>query len=117
MSFQIRNTAARAAGVLALALLTSILTREAAYAQATAQISGSVRDETGAVVPGVQVTATQTDTGFKRTAESDDSGYYVLTNLPLGPYRLDATKMGFRAYVQTGIALQVGTAPEIAISL
>ncbi|MEQ1948102.1 MAG: carboxypeptidase regulatory-like domain-containing protein [Bryobacteraceae bacterium] len=89
----------------------------AAYGQAVSQIGGAVRDESGAVVPGVQVTATQTETGFKRTAETDDSGNYVLLNLPLGPYRLDAMKMGFRSYAQTGINLQVGTAPEVAITL
>jgi hypothetical protein len=48
---------------------------------------------------------------------SDAAGYYVLTNLPVGPYRLEASKMGFRTYAQTGIELQVGTAPEIAITL
>jgi Carboxypeptidase regulatory-like domain len=48
---------------------------------------------------------------------TDTAGYYVLTNLPLGPYRLEASKMGFRTYVQTGIELQVGTAPQIAITL
>ena len=89
----------------------------AVYGQAVSQISGTVKDQAGSVVPGVQVSATQTDTGFKRTVESDDAGYYVLTNLPLGPYQLEATKMGFRSYVQTGISLQVGTAPEIGITL
>jgi len=89
----------------------------AIYGQAVSQISGTVRDESGSVVPGVQVTATQTETGFKRSTETDAAGNYVLINLQLGPYRLDATKMGFRTYVQTGINLQVGTAPEIAIAL
>jgi len=87
------------------------------YGQAVSQISGTVKDETGALVPGVQVTATQTATGFKRTAQTDEGGGYLLINLPLGPYRLDATKMGFRTYVQTGIELQVSSTPEIAITL
>jgi len=85
--------------------------------QATTQISGIVRDDSGAVVPGVQVTATQTDTALRRSVVTDDTGYYVLTNLPLGPYKLEATKMGFRTYVQTGMQLQVGTAPEIPVTL
>ncbi len=87
------------------------------YGQAVSQISGNVKDETGAFVPGVQVTATQTATGFKRTAQTDDTGGYLLLNLPLGPYRLEAGKMGFRTYVQTGIELQVSSTPEIAITL
>ena len=63
------------------------------------------------------MTATQTATGFKKIAQTDETGAYILVNLPLGPYRLDATKTGFRSYVQTGIELQVGAAPEIPIAL
>jgi hypothetical protein len=47
--------------------LILLLTASAAWAQATAQLSGTVRDESGAVLPGVTVTATQTDTGLVRT--------------------------------------------------
>ena len=85
--------------------------------QAVSQITGFVRDETGAFVPGVQVTVTQTATGFSKTAQTDETGAYILVNLPLGPYRLEAAKMGFRTYIQTGFELQVGTAPEISITL
>ena len=47
--------------------LILLLTAGAAWAQATAQLSGTVRDESGAVLPGVTVTVTQTDTGLVRT--------------------------------------------------
>jgi hypothetical protein len=86
-------------------------------AQEVAQISGTITDQSGSVVPGVEVTATQTETGAKRTALTDSSGLYVLPNLSLGPYRLEAMKTGFRTFVQTGVVLQVGTNPEIAIGL
>ena len=66
----------------------------AVFGQELARISGAVTDQTGAVVPGVEVTATQTDTGFTRSAVSDTTGLYVLPNLPFGPYRLEATKDG-----------------------
>jgi hypothetical protein len=89
----------------------------AVFGQAVSQISGTVTDQTGAVVPGVEISATQTETGIKRSVMTDASGFYILPNLPLGPYRLDATKQGFRSYVQTGIVLQVGTNPEIPITL
>ena len=52
----------------ALILLLTVLTAGAAWAQATAQLSGTVRDESGAVLPGVTVTARQTDTSLVRTA-------------------------------------------------
>ena len=77
------------------------------FGQEVAQISGAVTDQTGAVVPDVDVTATQVETGNKRTARTDSAGFYVIPNLPLGPYRLEATKMGLRTLVQTGIVLQV----------
>src|SRR5438552_8090879 len=82
-------------------------------AQSTAQISGAIKDQTGAVLPGVEVTMTQAETGFKRTAVTDETGSYVLPNLPVGPYRFEAALPGFRTYIQTGITLQVNSNPII----
>src|SRR5215468_8065354 len=83
------------------------------WAQATAQISGAVKDQTGAVLPGVEVTATQTATGVKRTSVTDETGSYILQNLAIGPYTIEAALPGFKTYVQTGIVLQVGTTPTV----
>src|ERR1700688_4255169 len=77
------------------------------WAQSTAQISGTVKDQTGAVVPGVEVSATQTETGLKRSVMTDAGGSYILPSLPVGSYRLEATSASFRTYVQTGIVLRV----------
>jgi hypothetical protein len=85
----------------------------AAWSQATAQISGTVRDQTGAVLPGVEVTATQTETGVARTSLTNETGSYALSNLPLGRYRIEASLPGFRTFVQTGIVLQVNASPVI----
>src|SRR6266700_3065962 len=60
------------------------------WAQSTAQISGTVTDETGS---------------------------YVLPNLPVGPYKLEAALPGFRTFAQTGIVLQVGSNPVINVGL
>src|SRR5262249_37375288 len=75
------------------------------FGQATSvvQISGVVTDSNGGVISGAQVKATQTDTGLVRTAETDSVGAYVVSNLPIGPYRVEASANGFRTYVQTGI--------------
>src|SRR5262245_22815394 len=83
------------------------------WAQATAQISGTVKDQTGAVLPGVEVTATQTDTGIVRTTVTNETGTYVLPSLAVGPYKLDAVLPGFRTFVQTGIVLEVNASPVI----
>ncbi|MBI4485552.1 MAG: TonB-dependent receptor [Acidobacteria bacterium] len=89
----------------------------AAQAGATAQVAGTVRDASGGVLPGVDVTVTQTATGFMRTVVTDATGAYTLPNLPIGPYRLEANLQGFRSYVRTGIVLQVGGSPVIDITL
>src|SRR5262245_48486661 len=93
-------------------LLTTSYAHASAMQLDTAQINGLVTDGSGGVLPGVTVTATRTDTGATRTVVTDDSGAYVLPNLPTGPYRLEAMLSGFRAYAQTGIVLQVASAPR-----
>src|SRR3989441_7677391 len=95
-------------GVIVVAFVLA-LGNVAALAQSTAQINGVVRDQTGAVLPGVEVTATQTATGAARTAVTDETGSYTLPTLPVGPYRLEGALPGFRTYAQTGIILQVGS--------
>ena len=93
--------------------IAALLLSTHAWAQATAQISGTVKDPSGAVLPGVEITATQTETGIVRTTVTNETGSYVLSNLALGPYRLEAALTGFRAFVQTGIVLQVNGSPVI----
>src|SRR5438132_3997634 len=95
----------------------SILMSAAALAQSTAQISGVVKDPSAAILPGVEVTATQTATGAKRSAVTNENGVYALPNLPIGPYLLEASLPGFRTYVQTGIVLQVSDSAAINITL
>jgi len=102
---------------LLFAALILVLSCSPAWAQATAQINGTVKDQTGALLPGVQVTATQTATGLARSAVTNEVGLYTLTDLPVGPYKLEAALSGFRTFVQTGIVLQVGSTPVINIGM
>ena len=101
----------------ALAALLLAVAAAAAQIGSTAQITGTVRDTSGAVLPGVDVIAIHTQTGFRRAAVTESNGLFVLTNLPVGPYRLEAMLAGFRAFRQTGIVLQVNANPEINITL
>ena len=98
---------------ISAAVLVSLLACGNVWAQATAQISGSVKDSSGAVLPGVDVTATQTDTGVARSTVTDGTGSFVLPNLATGPYRLEMSLSGFRTFAQTGIVLQVNASPVI----
>src|SRR5262245_26771031 len=100
------------AGITLLVIVCSDL-----RAQATAQISGSARDQSGAVLPGVEIKATQTETGITRETITNETGSYALPNLPIGPYRLEAALPGFRTYAQTGIVLQVNSSPVINVVL
>src|SRR5262245_14869615 len=99
-------------GILGSAVLSTNI-----WAQATAQISGTVRDQSGAVLPGVEVTATQTGTGISRVTITNETGSYVMPNLPLGPYRLEASLPGFRSFAQSGIVLQVNSNPVVNVTL
>ena len=87
------------------------------WAQGTAQMHGTIQDATGAAVPGAEVKAIQTDTGLARTATTGAAGEYVLTPLPIGPYRIEVTEEGFTKAVQTGIVLQVNTDPAVDVAL
>src|SRR5881396_2816088 len=97
----------------AIALLGYLLV----WAQSTAQVSGSVSDQSGAVLPGVEVTLTQTDTGLKRSVITNETGSYTMPNLPIGPYKLEASLPGFATFAQSGIVLTVGANPVINVSL
>jgi hypothetical protein len=102
-----------------ICLLAVVLATTGLYAQNVnvAQLSGSVKDQSGAVLPGVEIKITQTDTGLTRDTVSDETGSYSLPNLPIGPYKLEAALPGFRTYVQTGIILQVGSNPTVNVLL
>src|SRR5436853_7625906 len=97
--------------------LAVLLGCAAAWAQGTAELSGTVRDQGGAVLPGVEINATQTATGAKRTVVSDETGSYTLTNLPIGPYMVEARLPVFKSYVKSGIVLQVRLNPIVPIVL
>ena len=84
-----------------------------AQSVAGSQVSGVVKDSSGGVLPGVEVTITKIDTGTVRTVFTGGDGAYVLPNLPVGPYKLKVVLQGFTTYVQEGIVLQVNTNPTI----
>jgi hypothetical protein len=102
-------------GSVFVVLLTSAIA--AAQAGSTAQITGLVKDTSGGVLPGADVSATQTDTGFKRSAVTDTNGAYTLPNLPIGPYRLEVNLSGFKSYSRTGVVLRVSDSPSINVEL
>jgi hypothetical protein len=107
------RTSKRAAGrrtlEIVVATLSMVLLAGPVRAQvATATILGNVKDTSGAAVPGALVTATNLDTQFSRNATTDAEGQYQLLLLPLGAYKIEVALDGFKSFLQTGIALEVG---------
>lgn len=109
----------RRVGVVFATVLLLLPVAAPVWAQAvsTAQINGTVRDESGGVLPGVEVTVVKTDTGLTRTTFTSGDGSYILPNLPVGPYKLTVALQGFNTYVQEGIVLQVQSNPTIDVTL
>jgi hypothetical protein len=97
----------RAARLLRGALAVAFLAiAERAPAQSIdGRISGIVRDSSGAVVAGATVTITNGSTGINWIAVSDAEGFYIATNVPIGPYSLKTGRAGFRTVVKTGYSL------------
>ncbi len=83
----------------------------------TASLSGTVLDESKAVVPGALVMVTETNTGFSAKIQASDSGFYTFPALAPGLYNLQVEKPGFRTSVQQGLVLQVDKAASIDVVL
>ena len=82
-----------ALAVLALALCTAFSARAQVT---TAAVRGTVTDEQGAAIAGAEVTITNVDTSFNRTALTSSDGEYNFPDLPLGHYKIHATHSGFK---------------------
>lgn len=93
---------ALAAGCWFLAAVTPIRAQTA-----TANISGYVRDSSGAVVPNAAATAKMTEQQFVRTAETNAEGFYQIPALPPGTYDVTVEAKGFQRLTQTGVQLTV----------
>jgi hypothetical protein len=88
------------------------------YGQTTgASISGEVRDTSGAVIPGANLTITNVETGVTRRVTSDATGRYRVQNLAVGSYQVEATFSGFKSVTRRGITLTVGRAAEVDITM
>lgn len=83
----------------------------------TAQISGYVKDTTGAVVPGVTVIAKSQTREFERSAISNTEGYYVISNLTPGLYTVSAELAGFKRFQETNKKLDASMATSVNITL
>ena len=85
-----------------------------AYAQkTTGDITGSVTDSTGAVLPGATVTARCTDTGATRVAVTDQAGGYTIPELPVCVYKVTSEIAGFKT-ISRDVQVAVNTVEAVS---
>jgi plastocyanin len=101
---------------LGAVLLLSAAFCRIAMGQSTTQggITGTVYDPTGAVVPGATVSVVNNGTNAERTATSDASGNFRVTNLQPATYTVTVTVTGFQTYKDTGVAVSVGALTQVS---
>ena len=88
-----------------------------AFAQTGGQITGEVRDQSGALVPNAAVTVTNTATNATRSTETNSAGIYSFPDLSPGMYDVKAVATGFATVVKTGVELQVQQTARIDFAL
>lgn len=113
------------AACFVLTLLVASLPQSLIAQTDFSQLSGIVRDSTGAVVPGAQVTVRNEATALERRSTTNASGYYIAPNIPPGNYAITVEAQGFKRFITTGkkvdasisatqdVALQVGEVSEV----
>ena len=113
MSTRMRRVIAKGIGLGLLATL-SLTISIAGFAQSdNTQLSGFVKDQTGAVVAGAKVTVKSETRAFERVATTNSEGYFIVTQLPPGLFTVQVEASGFKQYVETGKKLD----PNIPASL
>ena len=102
------------AGMVGLAALGSFPVFGQGFSQT---ITGTVKDPSGASLPGAAITVKHVETGLTRTAQSDTSGNFTVPSLPVGAYEVTAEKMGFRKELRQGINLAVAQEAQVDLTL
>ncbi|HWP84033.1 MAG TPA: carboxypeptidase-like regulatory domain-containing protein, partial [Terriglobia bacterium] len=111
---------ARGCSRIAVWLLATLAFSNAAataWAQNTGTILGTVKDQSGAVLPGATLTVRNVETGITRTGVSGSRGEYRFPALAVGTYEVQAEMTGFQTSVRQGITLTVGREAVVDFSL
>ncbi|HEY6661095.1 MAG TPA: carboxypeptidase regulatory-like domain-containing protein, partial [Pyrinomonadaceae bacterium] len=82
-----------------------------------ADIQGTVKDSTGAVVPNATVTARNPGTNISRNATTNDEGFYRIINVPPGDYEITAEAPNFKKSVLPKVTVTIGQAAEVDVQL
>jgi hypothetical protein len=107
----------RAFLVFTLAALIPLTVAVAVSAQTTATLTGRVLDTSGAALPGVVLSARQTETGLQRSVVSGGDGRYSVPALPPGTYEIRAELVGFRPLVRSGVTLTIAQTTVVDLTM
>jgi Carboxypeptidase regulatory-like domain len=86
-------------------------------AQDTASITGTVTDQTGAAIPGAQVTVLSREHGITRSAKSNASGDFLFPALPIGSYDISVLAKGFKRYQANNVILRVAEKARVDVQM
>jgi hypothetical protein len=103
--------------VVFLTILLAIGLPSAWGQEGAGSITGTVADPSGALIPDVQVTVTNTGTGVTRAVQTARDGTYVVPLLPPGNYTVTVSKSGFETVTQSGIIVAPDQAAAVAITM
>src|SRR5215472_6649393 len=118
VTFVSRVQGMRFLSILALGLFCFLTTyTPAAQAQGTADIVGTVTDNSGSVVPGAKVTVRNLDTNLVRILLTEASGQYSFTLLPVGNYSVAVELMGFKTFTNPRLVLATGDRARVDASM
>jgi Carboxypeptidase regulatory-like domain/TonB-dependent Receptor Plug Domain len=102
----------------AFALLVALLClSRIAFAQDTATFTGTVRDSSGALVSGAEVTVSNATIGVNRTTVTNNDGEWVTSALPVNSYDITVTAKGFKKYSAKGVVIRVGQKLRVDVNL
>jgi hypothetical protein len=105
-------------GGLLLAVAAGLLICSVAWSQAIfSTISGTVADQSGAVIPGAQVTLTNASSGTARQTVANQQGFYTFASVPVGTYNLSVSSPGFQAFQNKGIAVGGGELRTVNVAM
>jgi hypothetical protein len=98
-------------------LVAVVLVASAARAEVGGKITGVVKDQTGSVIPGAAVVITNTQTGVKLTATTDQDGVFTFPVLSVGQYQIDVTSDAFKPYKKMGLVIDINSALVLDVTL
>src|SRR5580692_6198950 len=102
---------------LLLALALILFPAIVALADTVGSISGTITDQTGAVIPDTTVTALNLDSTVVQTTKTNANGFYNFTALPVGRYEIEVIREGFEPYKRTGLVIDVNSQLRADVTL